>query len=536
MNPLDPTRYRTTALALSLCASLAHAQSERAGRVDQTLEFAGSQPAGTAVFALGDLPELGAGDVTHAARMIEVSPGQWRLPVAVPEGEGYTLSFWRRTTAHSTLPDPANGTLLQAEQVVTAPAAFDPYPEPQAKRAFVQTIGHDPVLYWRPVGTATYNQTPMELFEDLGTGRRRFVAHSWSEPGAYVELYVLGSDFRIPRIGTAPTYADAFALTDTQLRPDLPPPNQAEAPFVRQRFAVPTTNVPHTLTGGRGVEVLLPWNYNSNTTKRYPVLYMHDGQNVFKPGGPFGTWAVEDACRLDMVRGIMREVIVVGIDNSPYRSNEYVPDYPSATVDNDDYNRFIVEDLKPSIDATYRTLPGRETTGVAGSSFGGVASLIIAMDYPEVFGRVGAFSTSFWTGTVYNRCVGGDLTGARVYLDAGTDNDGLSTTQQVRDSLLTAHGYRLGGDFYFQVGNNQAHNEAAWSQRVDECLAFLFPAEEGSRGLYALAPDPGWDRDGDGNYTEEDLYLHEAEPSDTDLDADVDTDDSAAVERWLRRE
>jgi len=148
----------------------------------------------------------------------------------------------------------------------------------------------------------------------------------------------------------------------------------------------------------RRVQVYLPPGY-ATSHKRYPVLYMHDGQNLFDDKTSFaGEWGVDET--LDrLAREQHLEVIVVGIENGQdKRINELKPwDNPQyGKGEADDYLRFIVEVVKPWADAQYRTRPDRAHTGIMGSSLGGLTSWYAAFKYPQVFGRIGVFSPSYW--------------------------------------------------------------------------------------------------------------------------------------------
>jgi len=156
----------------------------------------------------------------------------------------------------------------------------------------------------------------------------------------------------------------------------------------------------------REVRVWLPEGYTESEA-RYPVIYFHDGQNVFRPGGPFGCWFAEDAAADEIKAGRMREAIIVAIPNNEAdmgkaRVTEYQP--PSDTNPRDPsrgkgicdrYGKFLLEKVKPAIDAKYRTLPEKENTAAAGSSMGGLVSLCVGLTtdafgafFRRRFGRV----------------------------------------------------------------------------------------------------------------------------------------------------
>ncbi|HEX8328195.1 MAG TPA: alpha/beta hydrolase-fold protein [Hymenobacter sp.] len=152
----------------------------------------------------------------------------------------------------------------------------------------------------------------------------------------------------------------------------------------------------------RRVLVYLPADYSNNPTRRYPVLYMHDGQNVFDEATSFsGEWGVDET--LDRLRAAGQDPtgsIVVAVDNdNQHRADEYIPwrnEEIKAGGQGGAYVNFLALALKPYVDARYRTLADAAHTGVAGSSLGGLISVYAALKYPRVFGRVGAFSPAFW--------------------------------------------------------------------------------------------------------------------------------------------
>jgi predicted alpha/beta superfamily hydrolase len=140
------------------------------------------------------------------------------------------------------------------------------------------------------------------------------------------------------------------------------------------------------------------WIYKPNgyykTTKRYPVVYMHDGQNLFDEATAFGEeWGIDET-----LNGMLAECIIVGIDNSEYRMTEYNfnDNNEFGKGEGKHYIQFIVETLKPVIDINFRTKPQRGYTHIAGSSMGGLISLYGAIHFPETFGGAGIFSPSLW--------------------------------------------------------------------------------------------------------------------------------------------
>jgi predicted alpha/beta superfamily hydrolase len=174
--------------------------------------------------------------------------------------------------------------------------------------------------------------------------------------------------------------------------------------------------------------------------------------------------------------GAADEVIVVGIDNTPDRIPEYTPccdpKYGGGKLDA--YGAFIVETVKPYIDRSYRTLPGKDTTAIMGSSLGGIASVAIAQRYPHIFSKAGGVSSSFWwnNGALISKVP--ERIPVKFYLDAGTSDDGLEDSTKMRDALL-AKGYRESEDLMFFKAEGGKHNEASWAARVEKPLTWFFP-------------------------------------------------------------
>ena len=232
------------------------------------------------------------------------------------------------------------------------------------------------------------------------------------------------------------------------------------------------------LQNKRALRIYLPPSYAENSAKRYPVLYMHDGQNLFDAKtAAFGVeWGVDETVNKLVATGAMDEVIVVGIDNTPDRIPEYTPccdpKYGGGKLDA--YQAFIIDTVKPFIDKGYRTLPGRQNTAIMGSSLGGIASVYIAQHHPELFARAGGVSSSFWwNGQDMVKKLPARMP-VKFYIDAGTKNDGIEDTVAMRDALLK-QGYQQGEDLFFYSAPDASHNETSWAARVDKPLVWFFP-------------------------------------------------------------
>jgi predicted alpha/beta superfamily hydrolase len=233
----------------------------------------------------------------------------------------------------------------------------------------------------------------------------------------------------------------------------------------------------------RGVWIYRPPTYLENTRAPMPVLYMHDGQNLFDAQTAFGgnEWRVDETMDAAAEDGSIAETIVIGIENTSARISEYtpVPDPQEGGGEGDRYLRMIIEELKPRIDQEMRTLPDREHTSLMGSSLGGLISAYAGVVRSDVFGLIGAMSPSTWWD---DRWIIGEvaLTPAsprpiRVYVDcgdSGPSGDGVADTRDLAAAYRMV-GYVDGMTFDFLVQAGGQHNEIYWAQRLPAALAFL---------------------------------------------------------------
>ena len=240
-------------------------------------------------------------------------------------------------------------------------------------------------------------------------------------------------------------------------------------------FAVPQ------LGGTRRVWVYLPPDY-ATSSKRYPVLYMHDGQNVFDDSTSFaGEWGVDETLDSLHARGD-RGVIVVAVDNGGnMRMQEYSPWATRfGEGKGDPYVDFLVKTLKPWADAKYRTLPDREHTAIAGSSMGGLISFYAALKYPEVFSKAGIFSPSFWIApAAYEMATRTKLAGdVRYYMISGSlEGDNPQVYRGYHERMadtLTKAGLKPGRNLVSTIVPLGKHNEAFWRREFPAAYQWLF--------------------------------------------------------------
>jgi predicted alpha/beta superfamily hydrolase len=234
----------------------------------------------------------------------------------------------------------------------------------------------------------------------------------------------------------------------------------------------------------RDITVFLPPGYEQARGVRYPVLYMHDGQNLFDPAAAFKKgehWRVGETASELIEAGRLNPLIIVGIANTgPRRIHEYTPTYDRRRGggEADAYGRLIVDELKPLIDSTYRTLPDPINTAMAGSSLGGLVTLYLGLKRPGVFSRLGAMSPSVWWD---RRAVLRTVREARpkphvrIWVDMGTreGRQHLENARLLKVGLVRA-GWIESEDLSYEEVTGGTHSEVAWGNRFGRMIEWLF--------------------------------------------------------------
>ena len=241
------------------------------------------------------------------------------------------------------------------------------------------------------------------------------------------------------------------------------------------------------LRNRRDIAVYLPPGYDSQDQRRFPVLYMQDGQNLFDGETAFVRgrhWRMGETADDCIHRGEVEPLIIVGIYNmGKSRVREYTPTWvvKHGGGGADRYGKFLVEELMPFVQTVYRIKARAENTAIGGSSLGGLVSLYLGLKMPGLFGKIAALSPSVWwdRGRIERFAAAAKLPSCpRTWLDIGT-REGPRIVDQVerfRDVLLRK-GWRLGGDLHFECVEGGEHDEDAWARRVAPFLRFLFPSK-----------------------------------------------------------
>jgi predicted alpha/beta superfamily hydrolase len=245
-----------------------------------------------------------------------------------------------------------------------------------------------------------------------------------------------------------------------------------------------------TLGNRRDVLVYLPAGYRRFLRRRYPVLYLNDGQNIFDAATAFGgvEWGVDETAQRLVRKKLIEPLIIVAVANTGNdRIHEYTPTRAVALAGKQKnwrsrglarkYGKFLTAELKPFIDENYRTRPEAEFTGLGGSSLGGLLTMTLGLWFPHVFSRLGVMSPSvWWDDQVIVRMVEAleDKLPVRIWLDIGKHEIGWERTRDLRDALVEK-GWRLHDDLQYTEAEGAGHTESAWAARVDPMLRFLFP-------------------------------------------------------------
>jgi predicted alpha/beta superfamily hydrolase len=232
--------------------------------------------------------------------------------------------------------------------------------------------------------------------------------------------------------------------------------------------------------------VYRPPGYRDDRVRRFPVLYLHDGQNVFDraTSATGEEWSVDETAQRLIESAVIEPIIIVGIYNAGHRRiDQYTPTRdPKKKVGGkaDAYARMLVQEIKPFIDRRYRTLRSAANTGLGGSSLGGLLTMHLGLRYHTVFNRLAVLSPSVWWN---DRAIVSEVEALRtkpplrIWLDSGT-GEGADVTRDARllRDALVRKGWAIDRDLAYLEAEGGGHNEQSWAKRVEGVLRFLFPA------------------------------------------------------------
>ena len=240
------------------------------------------------------------------------------------------------------------------------------------------------------------------------------------------------------------------------------------------------------LRNQRTLIVYLPPGYHDHPHRRFPMLYLQDGQNLFDGSTSFvkgQDWRVGQTADEEIRAGRVEPLIIIGIYNTgKARIQEYTPTRVPRLGGGkaDRYGKFLLEEVMPFIRREYRVESGAQQTGIGGSSLGGLVSLYLGLSRPNIFGKIAALSPSVWWNQRVIHTFANDMEvqmRPRIWLDIGTREGPriVEDVERYRDILLR-RGWQYGRDLHYERVEGGEHNEAAWANRVAPFLRFLYPA------------------------------------------------------------
>lgn len=436
---------------------------------------------GQSVFLGGTLPILGSGNMVKSVKLSphDYAPGapSWKITMALPHGLSFSPTIYKRNDAVSQLPNTTNGSIdTSVPLTITTPAlTLPPIPVTIYTDNTITSVSGlvdsvDP----------TFGPVALNLTQTTLDGSRAFTGTIPIVHAAYGRRvrFTLSNGAKLPADSPVRLTGWPIVWRHGQAWLDTPPAIAPTAHTIQSFTFVPAN------FRARTIRVQLPRDYARNTHRAYPVLIAQDGQNVFAPGGAFGSWDLDIAVRTLAARGEIPEIILVGVDNTQDRITEYIPNwggYAGVNGRGTEFLTMIRDELMPELRRRYRIAPGPAHTGHIGSSLGGLLGYEAANEFEDTFGQVACLSTAFWVAITpaLTRADAAPSTRGRLYLDsgtAGTSADDYVNTMTIRDRLIQS-GHVFGPDFWHVVGHNEQHNEAAWRNRSPEVLRWMFPPE-----------------------------------------------------------
>lgn len=468
-----------------LCALLsASVQAESPWREPLFFSITTNVAMDESVFVLGDHPDLGAWDPTKAVQLSYGAGNLWSGHIAVRAGAAVEYRFISRLDNQTIYCAATNFRWISGSNLSTStpPQEAAPY---TGKTLFYLSSWTSATVQFSVDGTNFLSADLAQAGEGRVSGEYLYRADGFGVEGDPIQFsfsgYLSGTQYwdHAPYSGYGSndyyTPLDVFFVQDGDVFNYTPPPAPASSLVVTQTIASSVSNIP-----ARVSRIYLPRGYSDNVWKRYPALYMHDGQYV---ANQWGAWPTLDR---EISQGRMRETIVVAVQ-SVNRCAELLPPGETLPPDvgcgtnavqgiGDAYGDYLINDVKAFVDANYRALPGREDTLVGGSSLGGLISCWLAMK-TNVFGKAVVMSPSFWAAPNFvNWMDANDSSGLQMYLDVGTSEDSGSVMWDgfwyARYKLLD-DGYAENRDLLTVIGCGAQHNETAWNARLPGALRFL---------------------------------------------------------------
>jgi len=484
---------------------------------------------GNQVCVTGSHPFLGGNDPLKAPKLVWSAGNNWRGTIALPAGETIAYRFISRNYSTASWGSATNSSNISTVLSVGVPAHV---PAPWTnKTVFLHSPWTNANIFWRNLSSGDANWTTTAMTA-IGAGRntneRLFRGAINAGPGAEIEFVFnngpsIWTNAPAPPSNTAQgsapampapyqgltgpynfrTTLDQFFVQDGNVFNYRPPATVSAPQIVTTNVGSTVANIP-----ARPVTIYLPRGYAQNTWKKYPVLYFHDGQNVFFPGTGFGTWDADRIANHEISQGRMREAILVAIPNgNAYGSNrleEYLPDGDSIvylgspyTGKAASYAQWMLNNLAPTLDYNFRTFGDAANTLTAGSSMGGLVCDYLGLTRANRFGIVGIFSPAYWAADNYMLTRSPGAGTARAFVSMGTaeSSSGESNSNVYWGGAVNAYssfvsgGRAINRDLIFTGVAGGSHSESTWSRLLPQFFGWaLNPWREAN--LLALQMHP----------------------------------------------
>jgi predicted alpha/beta superfamily hydrolase len=463
----------------------------------------------SAVFLVGSAEEIGGWNPAGGVRLTWTSGNVWTGNVALPAGQEHTYKFVKRSMQSSLYCEPTNAVWMEGDDLVISnvPVPICPY---AGKQVSYCSRWSNVVIRYRCGDTQWVDAAMTRVGEGRQSEESYYRITGIASNDMLIEFVFRGMSNGVEVWDNAPyegpaagswnyyTMLDVFHVQDKQVFNYAPMATQSAARIEERLVGSTVAEIPE-----RTIRIYLPRGYDEETWKRYPVFYMHDGQEIFCGVTPRSDqWNADFHATREIGQGRMRECIIVGIDNSANRQAEYevsgdryYDGYPEGIGDK--YLEFFVANVRPTLDYNYRTLTDSDNTFVGGSSMGGLISIYFGYA-TNLFGSLMAMSPAITRAPNYTAELWNETKrDVRIYVDTGSDEGSVGTgggdywykPWEVY-AVFLQQGYAVNDDLLMRIGCGDHHDEAAWSSRYTGAVRFLLDVRREANRLAQQAYPP----------------------------------------------
>lgn len=435
------------------------------------------QSSSNAVYILGNHPDLGSNDHVQAIKLARSTGNTWQASIALEAGAEieykyieksvFRQSSYCATSSYEDISDlliiDVPGNPISTEKSI--------YFISEWEQAFVR-YSQNGVWSDLPLSKIESNQSTGNLFHiesvDTGLNEIEFYFHDNNGNEEHPDSGAIGDTYFT-------TPLKSFVVSNGHILNYLPNSLLSPSRVITHQYIPTGGTVPN-----RNVHVYIPRGFEQNTWKRYPVIYVADGNNVLRDNGR------EMHTTADRMIGLgqIPEIVIVGIQ-SPSRNEEYFPpsdrsSFAGAGASTGDlYLNFLLTDLLPWAHSNYRTTIDPELTVADGFSYGGLSATYLSWHRPDIFGGLSSRSGSYWDTPNYNEIIRtSPKRSKRIFMDTGTVADNWKENWEVYDHFVNK-GYVLNTELKMEIGCGHSHQVQFIKQRDPIALRFLFPIQDG---------------------------------------------------------